>query len=62
MRIIMLHFLLCWEKVTGMPRIEIEFEFDMVFCSGIGLAPYTVFFPFRFTFNTLHNLLKVIVL
>ena len=27
----------------GMPRIEIEFEFDMVFCFGIRLAPYTVF-------------------
>ena len=27
----MLHFPLCQEKVTGMPRIDIEFEFDMVF-------------------------------
>ena len=27
----------------GMPRIEIEFEFDMVFCFGIHLAPYAVF-------------------
>ena len=26
-----------------MPRIEIEFEFDMVFCLGICLAPYAVF-------------------
>ena len=29
--------------MLGMPRIEIEFEFDMVFCSGISLAPYAVF-------------------
>ena len=28
----------------GMPRIEIEFEFDMVFCFGIRLAPYAIFF------------------
>ena len=28
----------------GMPRTEIEFEFDMVFCFGIRLAPYAVFF------------------
>ena len=49
----MLHFPLCPESVLGMPRIEIEFEFDMVFCFGIRLA---------FTFNTLHDLLKVIVL
>ena len=27
----MLHFLLCWEKVTGMPRIEIESESDKKF-------------------------------
>ena len=27
----------------GMPRIEIVFEFDMVFCFGIRLAPYAVF-------------------
>ena len=39
----MLHFLLCRESVLGMPRIEIEFEFDMVFCFGIRLAPYAVF-------------------
>ena len=25
-----------------MPRIEIGFEFDMVFCFGIRLAPYAV--------------------
>ena len=25
-----------------MPRIEIAFEFDMVFCFGIRLAPYAV--------------------
>ena len=45
--------------MTGIPRIEIEFEFDMLFCFGIRLALYAVFF---FTFNTLHDLLKVIVL
>ena len=27
--------------MTGMPRIEMEF--DMVFCFGIRLAPYAVF-------------------
>ena len=42
----------------GMPRIETEFEFDMVFCFGIRLAPYAVFS----TFDTLHDRLKVIVL
>ena len=47
--------------MTAMPRIEIEFEFDMVSCFGIRLAPYVVF-PLGFTFNTLHDLLKVIVL
>ena len=49
------------------PRIEIEFEFDMVFCFGIHLALYAFFFfffffPLGFTFNTLHDLLKVIIL
>ena len=29
--------------MLGMPSTEIEFEFDMVFCSGIRLAPYAVF-------------------
>ena len=29
--------------MLGMPRIEIKFEFDMVFCFGIRLAPYVVF-------------------
>ena len=43
----MLHFPLCRESVTGMPRIEIEFEFDMVFCFGIRWAPYAVFFSTR---------------
>ena len=28
--------------MTGMPRTEMEFEFDMVFRFGIRLAPYTV--------------------
>ena len=27
----------------GLPRIELEFEFYMVFCFGIRLAPYAVF-------------------
>ena len=39
----MLHFPLCRESVLGMPRIEIELEFDMVFCFGIRLAPCAVF-------------------
>ena len=26
-----------------MPRTEIEFEFDMVFCFGIRLGPFAVF-------------------
>ena len=30
--------------MTRMPIIEIEFEFDMVFCFGIHLALYAVFF------------------
>ena len=47
--------------MLGMPRIEIEFEFDMVFCFGIRLAPYAIF-PLGFTFLTLHDLLKLIVL
>ena len=45
----------CW----GCLRIEIEFEFDMVFCFGIRLALY--FFPLGFNLYTLHDLLKVIV-
>ena len=40
---LILHFPLCREKVTGMPRIETVFEVDMVFCFGIRLAPYVVF-------------------
>ena len=73
-------FPLCGESVLGMPSIEIEFEFVMVFCFAIRLALYAVylfiyffFFVFfvvflllfsslGFTFNTLHDLLKVIVL
>ena len=35
-----------------MPRIEIEFEFDMVFCFCKRLAPYAVFFFFFFFFFT----------
>ena len=48
--------------MLGMPRIEKkEFEFDMVFCFGIRLALYAVFFFFvvffslGFTFNILHD-------
>ena len=40
----MLHFPLCRESVLGMPRLGIEFEFDMVFCFGIRLAPCAVFY------------------
>ena len=29
--------------MLGMPKIKIEFEFDMVFCFGIRLALYAVF-------------------
>ena len=29
--------------MTGIPEIEIEFEFDLVFCFGIRLAPYAAF-------------------
>ena len=29
--------------MLGTPRIEIEFEFDMVFWFGIRLVPYAVF-------------------
>ena len=32
--------------MMGMPRIEIEFEFDRVFWFGIRLASSAVFFPF----------------
>ena len=31
------------ESVLGMPSIEIEFEFDMIFCFGMHLAAYAVF-------------------
>ena len=48
--------------MPGMSRTEIDFEFDTVFCFGIRLALYAVFFSLGFTFNTLHGLLKVIVL
>ena len=39
--------------MLGMPSIETEFEFDMVFCFGIRLALYAVFFSLGFTFQ--HN-------
>ena len=42
----MLHFPLYRESVVGMPRNEIVFEFDIVFCFGKRLAPYAVFFFF----------------
>ena len=29
--------------MVGMPKIEIEFKFDMVFCFGIRLTSYAVF-------------------
>ena len=29
--------------MLGVPSTEIEFDFDMVFCFGIRLAPYAVF-------------------
>ena len=38
--------------MLGMPRMEIEFEFDMVFCFGIHLAPYAVFFLFFHFFHS----------
>ena len=47
----MLHFPLCLESVLWMPRIEIEFEFDMIFFFGIRLALYAAFFSLGFTFN-----------
>ena len=36
--------------MLGMPRIEIEFECDMVYCFGIRLVLYAVFFFFFFFF------------
>ena len=51
----MLHFPLCREKMMGMPRTEI------VFIWSSALAPFAVFYPLGFTFNTLHDLLKVSV-
>ena len=55
----MLHFLLCRESVLGMPRIEIEFEFDMVFCFGIHLALYAVcFFVGFFTWIYLQHIAR----
>ena len=30
--------------MTGMPGIKVEFEFDMLFCFGICLAPFADFF------------------
>ena len=50
--------------MLGMPRIEIEFEFDMVFCfwHAFGIVCFFLFVSLGFTFNTLQDLLKVIVL
>ena len=45
-----------------MPRIEIEFEFDMVVCFGIRLALFAAVSSLGFTFSTLHDLSKVIIL
>ena len=59
MKFVNVAFSLCRESVVGMPRTEIEFEFDMVFCFDIRLAPYVfvvVVFSLGFTFNTLHDL------
>ena len=50
----MLHFPLCRESVLGMPRIEIEFEFDIVFCFDIRLALYAVFVLFCFFFTRIY--------
>ena len=47
----MLHFPLCRESVLGRPRIDIAFEFDMVFCFGIRLAPYAVYFSTQIYFQ-----------
>ena len=33
--------------MLGMPSTEIEFEFGMVFCFGMRLAPYGVFLSTR---------------
>ena len=57
----MLHFPSCRESMMGMPRVEIEFEFAMVFCFGIRFGT-VCYFSLGFTFSTLHDLLKVIVL
>ena len=50
----MVHFPLCRESVLGMPRIEIEFELDIVFCFGIHLALYAVFFFIFFFFTGIY--------
>ena len=55
-------FPLCRESVMGMPRLEKEFEFDMVFRFGMCLAPYAVFFFTRIYLQHIASLLKVIIL
>ena len=47
--------------MLGMPRIEIEFEFDMIFCFDIRLAPYAVLST-RIYLQHITRLLKVLVL
>ena len=44
----MLHFPLCREKATGMPRIETEFEFDMI--SVLSYAKHRMLFFFLLLF------------
>ena len=48
----MLHFPLCRESVLGMPRIEKEFEFDMVFCFWHTFGTICCLFLFFFFFFT----------
>ena len=48
--------------MVGMPRIEIEFEFDMVFCFGMFLAPYAVFSTRIYLQHIARPVVKVIVL
>ena len=48
---------------SAMPRTEIEFEFDSVLAYvWHRMLFFFFFFPIGFTFNILHDLLKMIVL
>ena len=59
----MFHFLLGPESVLGMPRIEINFVVVFFFCFlFFFVVVVVVVFPLGFTFNTLRDLYKVIVL